>query len=272
MEYVDGQYVPSHTFKTGALGDKQTFTVPMKEGLIQSAINPSFAAVLAKGDFVYIDGHYVINSPKYVTTNEFSILEMTDYALAHMDECCLSFERSTRTNPDYNIKSYTECILYQSATAKTITEFAFKQTDNDKDVIARAAAVRAELDEVKEAAKITAELSGSFGKSLVILMKWRDVTVEKLGEKAKLDNRMIQRMRNDADQTWDIKKVAALCIGLHLPPYMSLPLIEKAGLKFKSGEEQFVCQHILTTRYKSTIQECNELMEEAGFSPLSGNE
>ena len=40
-------------------------------------------------------------------------------------------------------------------------------------------------------------------------------------------------------------KLAALCIGLRLPPDMSLSLISKAGLNFKHGEEHIVIKHIL---------------------------
>ena len=122
---------------------------------------------------------------------------MTDYALANMDECCLSFERSVRSNPDYSVQRCTECILYQNAASKTVTEFVFKQTDNDKKVIENAAAFRAELEEAKSADKLMAELPGSFGKSLAMIMAWCEVTVEKLGELALLDTRMIQRMRTD---------------------------------------------------------------------------
>ena len=272
LEYADGQYVPAHSFKAGALSDRQTFTVPMKEGLYQYAANPAFAEIIDKGDFVYIDGHYVINAPMYVKTNEYGLLVMTDYALANMDECCLSFERSTIPNPEYNVHQYTECILYQSATAKTLTVFDYRNTENDRLVVEKAAALRAEMEEVKEAARLAAKLPGSFGEALKEVMKWRKITVEKLGETALLEPKMIQRMRNDPNQTWNIKNVVALCIGLRLPPSLSNVMIEKAGLKFRSGEEQFICQHILTTRYKSTIHECNELMAVAGFTSLSGNE
>jgi DNA-binding Xre family transcriptional regulator len=276
LEYVDGQYVPTHSFKAGVLGEKQTFTVPMKEGLIQYASNPAFAAVINKGDFVYIDGHYVINAPKFVEVNSFGILEMTDYALANMDECCLSFERSTRSNPEYSVQRYTECILYQNASSKTITEFTFKQTDNDKKVIETASAFRAELEEAKANDKLMADLPGSFGKSLVMIMKAKKITVEKLAELSQIDPKMIQRMRTDENQVWSIRKLVALCIGLKLPPDMSIPLIEKAGAGFKhgvkNGEEQITLRHILMTRYNSTIYECNDLLAEAGFPPLSSEE
>jgi hypothetical protein len=276
LEFVDGQYVPTHSFKAGALGEKQTFTVPMKEGLYEYAINPDFRAVIDKGDFVYIDGHFVINAPHFVSLNKFGILELTDYALANMDECCLSFERSSRTNPDYSFKRYTECILYQNASSKTITDYKFTQTENDKKVIEAAAAFRSELEEAKSADKLMAELPGSFGKSLVMIMKWRKVTVEKLGELALLDPRMIQRMRTDENQTWSVRKLVALSIGLKLPPDMSLPLIEKAGISFKHGvkgsEELITLRLILTAYYKSTIHECNDLLADAGYPPLSSEE
>ena len=72
-------------------------------------------------------------------------------------------------------------------------------------------------------------------------MKWRKITVEKLGETALLEPKTIQRMRNYPNQTWNIKNVVALCIGLRLPPSLSSVMIEKAGLKFRPGEEQFIC-------------------------------
>jgi len=273
LEWVDGQYVQPHSFKAGTLSEKQTFTVPMKDGLIQSWVNPAFRTAISSGDFVYIDGHYVINAPKYVATNTFGILEMTDYALANMDECCLSFERTTRNNPEYNVQRYAESILYQSATAKHITEYVYGETDNDKKVLEKAAAVRAELNEVISANKLLAELPGTFGAALKMVMKWRGITNEALAEKALVEPMMIQRMRNDYDQDWSIKKLVAVCIGLRLPPYVSMPLIQKSGAGFKNGnEEHIVCQHILTTRYNSTVHECNELLTEAGYSPLSGKE
>jgi len=121
-----------------------------------------------------------------------------------------------------------------------------------------------------------AELPGSFGMSLVMIMKWRGVTVEKLGELALLEPKMIQRMRTDDNQAWNMRKLIALCIGLKLPPDMSFSLIEKAGISFKHGvknsEEQITLRHILKTRYESTIHECNDLLAEVGFAPLGGDE
>ena len=77
---------------------------------------------------------------------------MTEFALENMDECCLSFERSSRDNPDFGAKHYTECILFQHAASKHLTIFEYKDTEGDKNVVANAVAIRAEMEEVKSAA------------------------------------------------------------------------------------------------------------------------
>ena len=74
----------------------------------------------------------------------------------------------------------------------------------------------------------------------------------------------------------EIENRVALCIGLRLPPDMSFPLMQKAGVSFKhgikNGEGIIALRHILTTRYTSTIHECNDLLAEAGYPPLSGDD
>jgi len=89
---------------------------------------------------------------------------------------------------------------------------------------------------------------------------------------ALVEPRMISRMRADEERDWDIKKLSAICIALQLPPSLSLPLIEKAGVTFKPSEVHFIYQHVLTTRYNSTIHECNEFVAEAGLPYLSSKE
>ncbi len=49
------------------------------------------------GDFVYADGHLVLNEPKYVCFREPLTPEPTEYALSHADECFMKFERSNKS-------------------------------------------------------------------------------------------------------------------------------------------------------------------------------
>jgi hypothetical protein len=273
LEYIDDRYVPAHSFGEGKIGKNQTYSVPALDLRIQYAVNSEFQQLLDSGNFVYIDAHYCINDPKYITQNEFGILEMTDYAVKNMDECCLVFDRSTRPNSEFGAKRYTECALFQNAVSPTITDFDYKDSEHNKEVAARAAAMRAEQEEVKEAAKIMKQLTDDFGESLKLLMKWRGMTNESLAEKALVSSKTIQRYRNiKDDQACKLDIVVAVCLGLQLPPYISYPLIEKAGHKLKVGEKGVTYAHLLATHYRCTIYEFNEYLESAGYPPLSGDE
>jgi hypothetical protein len=132
--------------------------------------------------------------------------------------------------------------------------------------------MRKELRSVKEAAGILGTLPGSFGKSLVLLMRWRKMTVEGLAEKSLLSPKTVQRMRNEPDHKWEMELVIAICVGLRLPPYISAPLLEKAGHRIKADEKNITYAHLLATHYESPIFEFNEYLEAVGYPPLSGKE
>jgi transcriptional regulator with XRE-family HTH domain len=131
---------------------------------------------------------------------------------------------------------------------------------------------RAELQDVKETAKLLGKLTQSFGESLSALMDRRGITVERLAEASYLSAKTIQRMRNDDDHIWKIEQVMAVCIGLKLPLYISDLLLKKAGLIFKSGEKHLIYQHLLAMHYNKPISEFNEYLNVAGFPPLTNNE
>ena len=69
-EYVGNRYVPVYSFRYGAIGRNQTFSIPIAEALIQYAFNDDFRRVVDSGDFIYINSHYCINHPEYIAQNE----------------------------------------------------------------------------------------------------------------------------------------------------------------------------------------------------------
>jgi len=172
----------------------------------------------------------------------------------------------------FGIKRYSENILFGSAVSKTVTEYEYGYEGPNKVQEASAAERRAELRGVMEAADILGKLPNSFGSSLIMLMRWRRITVEKLAEKSLLSPKTIQRMRNNHNQQWDIEFIVAVCVGLQLPPYISMPLIEKAGLRIRANSKDILYAYLLATHYQSPIFEFNEYLEAVGYPPLSGIE
>ena len=265
LEYVDNRYVKKYAFENDSIENNQTFSISINDALKQYVSNSDFRQTLNSGNFVYIDSHYCINDPKYITLNNQGNLAMTEYAYGHMDECCLIFIRSSRSNINADHENYSPWVLYSSVASKPITEHVY-DSFNHSTVIN----LQSLSHEAKEIARMRARLPGSFGMSLTMLMEWRnDMTKEQLSDKSLVDVKMIQRMRNDNDRDWNIRTVAALCIGLQLPPIISYSLIEKAGLNFKTNEEDSLISLVLSASYKSGIHEANKLMIGAGYQPLS---
>lgn len=66
----------------------------------------------------------VINDPKYVAINN-ETAKLTEYALAHVDECCLVFDRKTRVSTNYDDSFYRICFLCRDADSKSFVEASF---------------------------------------------------------------------------------------------------------------------------------------------------
>ncbi len=70
----------------------QTYEISRLDGLLEHKRNPAFRKLLQTFPFAYVDGHYVVDDPKYVTVRS-NGARLTEYALTHMDECCIPFRK-----------------------------------------------------------------------------------------------------------------------------------------------------------------------------------
>jgi hypothetical protein len=66
-----------------------------------------------------------------------------------------------------------------------------------------------------------------------------------------------------------LRSIIAVCIGLQLPPIISVELVRKAGYTFVGDIEMIAFNQLLSCQYKNSVYECNELMEACGLNPLS---
>jgi len=107
--YLDGHYVKPHGFRKGSIKINQTFSLSAQDAAIERFINPELRALTDNGDYLFVDNHFVYNSPLYVERDENGRLDLTGYARSHMEECCLVFDMSITSKVD-NIYN-TTCFL-----------------------------------------------------------------------------------------------------------------------------------------------------------------
>lgn len=268
LQYVDGRYLPSYTFKQGALKKNQTFVLGIADAVYEYARNLKLRELVNQNHFLYIDALFCMNDSKYIEENEDGKLCLTSYARSHVDECCLVFEQISRANNRYGISYYRECYLCRDILSDTFTETKYVETPDNQTKEEKAAESKKLLKEAVKIAKIQQELAGGFGATLKYHMKRLKVTVEKLEELSLVGYKTIQTMRNNEAVNKSLRNVVAICIGLHLHPLLSEDLIRKSGNAFKSTEEDFVLQFLVHNHYKASIYECNELLTEYDFPEL----
>lgn len=92
MVYQDDAYLHSYCFQKDSLGKDETFDIPCEslEALFKN--DEKIRDLLLNGEYVYADGHLIINSPKYIEYRNKIDPEPTEYALLNASECFLKFK------------------------------------------------------------------------------------------------------------------------------------------------------------------------------------
>lgn len=276
FNFVDGKNYPPFSFKKGSLKKGQTFVIDRNNIIIESLFNPDLAEDFKVGRFIHAGGLFVINDPKYVNIVEDTEPTLTDYALEHVDECCLVFDRTTRVSSHYDDSFYRICFLCRDADSKSFVEAKFNPNEGkNEDVQKRAREMAAISAEAKRVSDILAEVPSSFCGTLDYHIKRRGYTNEKMEERTGISSRMIQDYRNKKDAKPTLQSVLALCIGLNLHPSFSYDLIAKAGHNIMIASEEFlIYRYLIDNHHMENIFMWNAKLQDAGIPqqlPKNGN-
>ena len=276
FNFVDGKNYPPFSFKKGSLKKGQTFVIDRNNVIIQSLLNPDLSEDIAARRFIHAGGLLVINDPQYVSIVEDSEPPLTQYALEHVDECCLVFDRTTRVSTQYDDSFYRICFLCRDADSKSFVEASFNPKEGkNEDVQKRAREMITIAAEAKRVSDILAEVPSSFCGTLDYHVKRRGYTNEKMEERTGISSRMIQDYRNKKDAKPTLQSVLALCIGLNLHPSFSYDLIAKAGYNIMIASEEFlIYRYLIEHHHMENILMWNAKLQDAGISqqlPKNGN-
>lgn len=125
-----------------------------------------------------------------------------------------------------------------------------------------------ELLEVRKIAELLNTLPPTFGLTLSAHMKRLHVTNETLAERLSVSARWISSLRSASAPKLKMPKLVAICLCLHLEPELSEDLIHKAGQHFLPVEEHVFYRYLLRTRYTESLENCNDVLQQAGLDSL----
>lgn len=204
--YIDGRYLRPHSWRAGALGRDETFSIPTEDAARLMVEDADFARA-AQG-YLYVEGHFVLDDPRYVTRGEDGALMLSDAARYHMDQCCLRFKMVLGGAQ----ARYGEfCLLSQSAGIPLDPAYLSCSPEQQAEQLAE---IRAERD------RILGKIKASPEKAWKILIEWRETNQSELESVTGLSRETINKLAT-GKTPGNKQTVLLMCFALQLPPEIS---------------------------------------------------
>lgn len=257
-QYAGKKPIPNHI---SGLDKNESYTINESDGIKEYMSNPEFRRILDTGQFIYVEGHYCLNTSEYICYDYFGNPHLTEKAKMHMSECCLVF-KNTYIN---KIIRSSGGVLYRDKSSVT-RKPRYMLRDGSSPATAEGKALEKML---KKRIRDEAKLTESFNEMTKRLMSERRYTIPKLADATGLSEDTIKDLRNNSDKRFQIESVIVVCIALHLPPKISYEYIEKSPSKFENGYNMMLYRYALDTWYMLTVSQVNRKIVEANGVPLT---
>ena len=262
--YVNGQYVTPFSFDASALTDNQSFTISSADLFKAYCLNKDFRKAIDTGKFVYVEGHVCLDDEKYIIHSDGRV-KLTQYALSHMDECCLVFDNEYSYQPKYQGQKYYVQMMYKMPSQVAAQEYSFEMNAHNRTLLSQ-------IQRASRSADAMRLYPGAFSETLVQLMKEKKLSNKKLADASLVGERTIQRLRNEEEYPTTIQTVLGLCYGLQLSVPEAEMLVGKTDFNIKPTNPQnnaYRC--VLSSCAENSIYEVNEMLESCGFEPLGSS-
>ena len=253
FNYVDDHYVRPYSFKDDSIELNQTFTISFNDACMQSFLDPALKEKIESGNYIFAENHFVFNAPLYVEKGK-----LTDYARAHMDECCLVFDLETN-NKNFDKALFSVCYLSREKPIIEVkTKFCGKYANYTPE-----AQTKRWKEMVNDENEVFSKLGNYGHKNLEILMKWRNVNNKELAGDIGISESAFSKIKNGVSKP-SKETAIKICLDLNLPPDISKKLLSDFGLTLtKVGDDQYI-DRILTMLYPNPYQDNIDLLKSAG--------
>lgn len=257
LNYVDGAYIEPFAFNREKGEGACSFVIDRRSVLALYAGDSDFRRLIRSGRYVYADGHICLGGEEYIRQGPAG-LKLTTWANAHVDQCCMRF-----------LQKYEPC---------DPADYCFGQMHSDEEYnrqyleFAANGADETRLEQMAEMARLLESLPASFPAALTFLMRRAHVTIEQLEEKAFISARTISRLRTEERGEYALDQVIAICIALHLPPWLSRELLQRAGFILRRTKQQLAYQCVLDCMFMDEVSDVQRFLAESGFARLKLNE
>lgn len=262
LNYVARRLIRPFAFDRDALReDQHTFVV--EEAVVNRLRknNPELNDLFVSGKYVYADGHAVINNEKCVkkAIDQYSGDEkyfLTDWAEAHVDDCCLRF---VRLYVQQHVGRYVYGRMYCDNDYLKQTQFFLEDYIN-----------KGQMDELDAKYEYKKDFPTDFTEAFNLLRTKRNISLEKMAELLNMDDSTFKRWLKDRSKYRNEDFLTELCLILETPDWISELLFKRAGIQLDEDDKrQRALARILRVQSADGIQAANAYLKECKLDPLS---
>ena len=256
LNYAEKKLIQPFAFDTEAWREEQhTFVVDRDTVSALMRQNDDFRAVMQRRSYIYADGHVVRNDPRFVKSARDQFV-LTDWANAHVDECCLRF---VRVYVQQDVGKYIFGRMYYDADYVKQTQFYLHDLINQE-----------HLDELEAKHRYCRDFPISFRDAVDQLRNCKGLSLSSLSEQLNMDKATLLRRLDDPKKyrNEDFLTVLALLFGL--PDWLSRLLFKRAGLQLDDDNRRHqALAYILRVQSVDGIEAANDFLKRNNQDPLS---
>ena len=124
------------------------------------------------------------------------------------------------------------------------------------------------IERLKRQKELMDKMPETFPDALVYIMKDR-IKVEDLSQKSYLSVSTIARLRSKERLNYNLDQIIAICVAMHLPPWLSEALLNRAHLDIKRYGTYGYYREILDCYFMDDIDTVQAFLVENGLKPLA---
>lgn len=257
LNYVDRELIQPFAFDLDAWREEQhTFVIDRRTADLLCKENDDFRVVMDSGKFIYADGHIVRNDERFVQQGD-DRLRLTDWANAHVDECCLRF---VRVYVQQNIGRYVFGRMYYDADFVKQTQFYLSDLINSE-----------KLDELDAQERYVQGFPKSFKGAIELLKKKNGVNNYEAAAYMHMDDSTFARTLDDPRRYMNVDFLTMLCLFFKLPDWISRLVFKRACVQLDEEIKRHqAILHILRVQSNDGLDAANAYLVRHNLDELKG--
>ena len=260
--YVNDMVIPDHGC-TWLWPANTTCTISAKDAALLAVSDSEFERVICSGRYRYVEGHFCLNTDKYILRDYYGKPHLTVYARCHMEECCLGFTVGGRyRRTEYAVskvaRNKTEPVTDKYRAAyRLVAEPGSSEYEKEN---------QAMVDDGLLWLEFYKNISDDFAEMIKAIMKCKGITQENLSFELGVDRKALLNYLNQDRPS--VAHVVGICVALKVPYFISMEILGAAGIKLRSTEQDFLYRQFLLNAENLTVSRCEDILKQHNEKPL----